>query len=115
MINKLLNYCKQENIWIYKDNRFKGARFFYDKQGYQISFVTSDNEEKDLFTLAHECGHYIAHNRRLKQYNDPYYQYYNEKLAWKLTYVLLRSLDISFNPAKYKEFKNECLESYKVK
>jgi len=111
MLEKLINYCKQENIWLYDEIYYFG-KINYDQLRKTAEIFYYSQVKTALFTLSHEIGHYL-HYKSLDEIRltiDNVYQF--ECIAWDNAFKLLKLFEIDFNEKEFFDYKEKMLETY---
>lgn len=121
-LKKVLNWCQTRHLEvrfeIIEDNSYRAGWFDDDRTIY----IHRDHDpENQLFTLLHECGHWLIKIHTLNYHLINFREstptgrincLENELDAWKRGWELSEKLNLNLDPKKWQRTKTESVNSY---
>jgi len=119
-LTRLLLWCANQDVLVI----FNAEATEYDPEEEVIYLEDYENIEETVYSLLHECGHFIIQSR------DNYYEIYRDKLrpfsstewfcgfmreeenAWKEGLALAFNLDLTINVESFEQLAHICLQHY---
>lgn len=120
-IEKVVDYCTEKDVIVV----FGADESEYDYEDDVIYLADYEDENEILFSLLHECGHFVIQERDnyTSEYADKHRftskeQYIRgfmkeEYDAWKEGRYLAQKLGIALDEIAYEELSSKCLELYR--
>jgi hypothetical protein len=127
-IQRVVDFCEQKQNFSVEFEKIKDAKSFVDLDDKVIQINTGHTPEIQLYTLLHEVGHVLIHNKGQKAYreNVGFAQCeFSEKSmtkkigeteeeyeAWKLGYLQAKKLGLKVDRHKYERLKATWISTY---
>jgi len=127
-IQKAVDFCEQKQNFSVEFEKIKDAKSFVDLEDKVIQIHTGHKPEIQLYTLLHEIGHVLIHNRGARVYHDQVGfaqcefsaksmtkkigETEEEYEAWKLGYLQARKLGLKIDRHKFERLKATWISTY---